>query len=431
MIPVVLIFSAAFVWRDSETLLLLNFLAICVSIAIGAYRLRSGSIGVFSLTESFVAGCFLITNVLAGFLLMLIKHLHWKKISDERQKTLGAWVRGTLLAVPPLILFVALFSSADAAFEGLLHRAIEWLPENLFSHLFLIAIFLWISGGILHQLFLSKDWNLQRAADVSSISIGSIEVTVLLGWIDLLFLIFVAIQIRYFFGGAALVETSATITYAEYARRGFFELVAVSALVLPLLLAAHWLIRNETGTSSRKFALFAGLMILLLFVIMASAWLRMRLYQEQYGLTEPRFYTTAFMGLLASLFVWFCLSVMRGKRIHFASGAIFIGLFWILVLNVINPDKRIVGANTFLLLESRRFDASYAASLSADSVPALLEAVPLMNQSDRSIVAKSLLSRWEASQKPDWRTWNWSRQSARKAVAKSLSLLQQAKTGMD
>ena len=37
-------------------------------------------------------------------------------------------------------------------------------------------------------------------------------------------------------------------TYAEYARRGFFELVAVAALVLPLLLCAHWLVRRTVAT---------------------------------------------------------------------------------------------------------------------------------------------------------------------------------------
>ena len=51
------------------------------------------------------------------------------------------------------------------------------------------------------------------------------------------------VQFRYLFGGAALVQVSETLTYAEYARRGFFELVAVAALLLPIMLLLDWVAR--------------------------------------------------------------------------------------------------------------------------------------------------------------------------------------------
>ena len=55
------------------------------------------------------------------------------------------------------------------------------------------------------------------------------------------FLAFVVIQVRYLFGGAGRVAATAGLTYAEYARRGFFELVTVNTPLAPLLLTAHWL----------------------------------------------------------------------------------------------------------------------------------------------------------------------------------------------
>ena len=58
--------------------------------------------------------------------------------------------------------------------------------------------------------------------------------------VDLLFLAFVLVQFRYLFGGAELVRGLTGMSYADYARRGFFELVAVAALSLPLLLLADW-----------------------------------------------------------------------------------------------------------------------------------------------------------------------------------------------
>ena len=66
--------------------------------------------------------------------------------------------------------------------------------------------------------------------------IGATELAVALGAVNLLFLAFVLVQLRFLFGGSGLVEQRVGLTYAEYARHGFFELVVVAVLVLPLLL---------------------------------------------------------------------------------------------------------------------------------------------------------------------------------------------------
>src|SRR6185369_17166068 len=87
------------------------------------------------------------------------------------------------------------------------------------------------------------------------------ETNVAIALIDILFAGFVAVQIRYFFGGAALVKVAPNLTYADYARRGFFELVAVAALVLPLLLLAEWLIDKTTTTMFRLLALVQVLLV--------------------------------------------------------------------------------------------------------------------------------------------------------------------------
>src|SRR4029450_7185907 len=132
--------------------------------------------------------------------------------------------------------------------------------------------------------------------------LGVTETAIVLGLLDVLFLKFVVVQFQYFFGGAARIQAVAGLTYAEYARRGFFELVGVAALVLPLLLAAHWLLRKEKARDEIVFRVLAGAQIALLFVMMVSAFQRMRLYQREYGLTELRVYTTVFMGWLGRAF---------------------------------------------------------------------------------------------------------------------------------
>src|SRR5207247_6215144 len=116
---------------------------------------------------------------------------------------------------------------------------------------------------------------------------------------DLLFPLLVVVQLRYLFGGAELVQGGTGLTYAEYARWGFFELVTASALVLPILLVAEWALRYEPCAGQRTFRYLAGLLLVLLAAVMASALRRMQLYVDEVGLPEIRLYSTAFIVYLA------------------------------------------------------------------------------------------------------------------------------------
>jgi hypothetical protein len=254
-------------------------------------------------------------------------------------------------------------------------------------------------------------------------SLGIVETGIVMGLLDVLFLAFVIVQLRYFFGGAALVQSSTGLTYAEYARRGFFELVTVAALVLPLLLGIHWLLRKENPIHERIFRVLAGAQLVLLFVIMCSAVARMRLYQSEYGLTELRLYTTAFMGWLGLVFVWFAATVLRGQRERFACGALIAGFVMIGTLHVINPDALIVRINTAQAQAGRAFDANYASGLSADAAPALLEAMPTLTPDQRCVVALNLLNRLRVNERADWRSWNWSRAASTRSAQRNASAL--------
>jgi hypothetical protein len=200
----------------------------------------------------------------------------------------------------------------------------------------------------------------------------------------------------------------------------------VTALVLPLLLAAHWLLRKENPSHERLFRLLAGMQVLLLFVIMASAIGRMRLYQSEYGLTELRLYTTAFMGWLALVFVWFAATVLRGQRERFACGALVTAFLMIGALHVMNPDSFIVRVNMAHMQSGRTLDTSYVTSLSADAVPALFEALPALNRAERSTIANRLLYERAAVESADWRSWNWSRREADGLLREEFDVLWQA-----
>jgi hypothetical protein len=267
-----------------------------------------------------------------------------------------------------------------------------------------------------------KTWqwqNLDNSLVPQAFTLGVIETSVVLGLMNLLFLSFVIMQVPYLFGGMDLVQSTPDFKLAEYARRGFGELVAVTVLVLPILLVSHWLLRKENPLNEKVYRVLAGIQIALLFVIMASAMQRLFLLTGNlgYGLTTVRFYPMVVMIWFAIVFIWFGLTILRGARQHFAWGALWSALFVLAAVHLISPDEFIVKTNIRLMNEGRVFDSDYNSRLSDDAIPALIESLGSMNHVDQCVAKYELRERLaEARAETDLRSFNLSRSTARKQL---------------
>jgi hypothetical protein len=323
-----------------------------------------------------------------------------------------------LLALPILLVVGALFSAADAVFADLAARVLQIDAERVFEHLAITGVFAWIGTGYLRG-FLGRSPFVDAERMITwRPSVGATEAATVLALLDLLFLAFIAVQLRTYFGGAAVVEVTPGLSYAEYARQGFFELVAVGAIVIPFLLVADQFSRRETPRAERIFRALATLQVLLLAAVMASAVLRLRLYLAEFGLTEARLFAGALLAWLALQLAWFAGTVLRGKRKPFAVGALLTGFAWIALMILINPDATIVRANLARTADGIELDAAYVSRLSADAVPTLMASIPALASEDRCQVARSLLDRWGTGPaRFNWRNWNWSAWRARTLVA--------------
>jgi hypothetical protein len=142
----------------------------------------------------------------------------------------------------------------------------------------------------------------------------------------------------------------------------------------------------------------------------------MLLYTGEYGLSELRLYTLAFMGWLAVVLLWFALTVLRGRRRLFAQGALAAGVVLVAALNVCNPDGLIAKVNLGRARVGGRFDARYAAALSADAVPALVAGLSTLSAEDQGKMIAGLSGLRQRLERGDWRTWSWSRARARRAL---------------
>ena len=176
-------------------------------------------------------------------------------------------------------------------------------------------------------------------------------------------------------------------------------------VVFPLLLAVDYLTRG-TEHRARLVHALAGVLIVLVLVVMASALQRMRLYQREYGLTELRVYASGVILWLGCVFVLLGATVLRGHRRAFASGAVVAGFVATLALNVINPDALIARTN----LARPHLDVAYVSQLSADAMPTLMQRLPTLAPAVRRPLAAALLRRSEST--GGWFGWNASRAQA-------------------
>jgi hypothetical protein len=242
-----------------------------------------------------------------------------------------------------VFVFGLLLSQADPVFESLIK-----LPKfdigEMISHIVVAGFFTWVTAGWMRGSLLDSTPRSQVSAGFP-ITLGSLEITVALGALAALFTLFVAVQIGWLFGGESLVRSTTGLGYAQYARRGFFELVWVSLLVLPVLLGTRAAIVPGDETAIRRHRQLAVPLLILLGAIMLSALGRMRLYVGYYGLTTDRLLATVFMLWLAVVFTWFGVTVLRDRARDFAAGMTITGFFTLAVLNVANPDALIARVN--------------------------------------------------------------------------------------
>ena len=413
---VALHFAAAFAWLDSPALKVIDALALMAALAVGTLgtdgiRIRRAAISDYAFAH-IAAGI----DAVAGTP-ELIREARWPAATRrpilQKVAAVGA---GALLSLPLLLVFGALLVAADAVFASMVSSALSFDLDRILSHAIPIGFLTWIMGGYLRGTLLPRKRDLKEALKAGKPMLGIVEVAVPLSLLIGLFLAFVIVQLRYLFGDGSLVEATTGLTYAEYARRGFFELVTVSALTLPLLLVADWALERDGVRDRRLFQGLATALLALLLIIMLSALKRMSLYVSAYGLTEQRLYATAFMLWLAVVFIWFAATVLRNRRNDFAFGAMVAGCALVAALNVFNADAFIVKVNVERRASGKVFDALYASSLSADAVPTLIEALPSLSEERRCMAAVRLLERWSPPVRRDWRSWNRSRSRARRLV---------------
>ncbi|NXY95148.1 DUF4173 domain-containing protein [Streptomyces sp. BR123] len=187
---------------------------------------------------------------------------------------------------------------------------------------------------------------------------------------SLLFAGFNSVQLAVLFGGYDKVLRSTGLTYSEYARQGFWQLLWVTLLTLAVIaLALRWAPRS--GAADRRLVRgVLGTLCALTLVVVASALRRMDLYVDAYGLTRLRVSVAAMELWLGLVIVLIMAAGVFGAR-WLPRAVVGSAAAATLAFGLMSPDAVVAEKNTVRFSETGKIDLAYFRFLSADAVPAL------------------------------------------------------------
>ena len=408
--------------RDAAVATLAMWLVVLTAAAMSL--LRAGGVGLGAATPIHpFLGFALVVGRAASGPVPLLRDVSPPPLSSRRR--LFALARGGFLVVPLLLFFGALFASADAGFDRYASAAVGFVSEEVIAHAALAAAFAWISAGLLSGLRARRLPG--PFAAVPGPRLGVEETAVVLGLLALLFLAFVGLQLGYLFGGPAVIESTSGLTVAEYARRGFFELLVVGLATLGVLLVGDGL-----STARRVFRTLAGVLVACVLVVLASAAQRLALYTASFGLTVDRITAAAVMAWIAVVFLLFAATVLRERPAWFPSGAVLTGIAAAFALVAVDPGGWAARSVLDRAVLDGEADVDYLLRLGADAVPDVVSRFELLPADARCPVAADLLRRWPGpgagGDAGDWRAWNAARSAAKRAVRSNVRRLEEAVT---
>ncbi len=404
-------FASMWAVRDGEQLLAVDFLA-AVALAIlpllqaGGVPVRVAGLVDLGLLPFRTAR----TALVGAFGLVQAARAERPPAETPRSRARAIGV-GALLAVPLLLVFGALFTAGDPVFDRTVTTVLGQNIGRLLGHVVTASAFGWAAAGYLW--FLAQPAPHGKATPGVPV-LGGIQVLTPVAAVVVLFGVFLVVQVTSLFGGAAFVERTTGLTYAAYARTGFFQLVVASMLVLPLVYFAPHAAGTLDERATRRLRGLLAMQLVLTALVLASALWRLLLYMQTYGLTEDRVNGVAVMLWIAGTLGILAATVVRGRPQTAVFGSMLTAFITLAALNLANPQALIARYN-LAHQNGREIDFEHLARLGGDALPILVARIDSVPDAARCRVITLLRSR-QAVISADWRAWNRARVSAQEAV---------------
>jgi ABC-type multidrug transport system fused ATPase/permease subunit len=375
LIPIVLC-SFSFAVYTNEILLGLNFLIIPVLMIASSLIIINPDIEWLNL--SFIRT--IIHKATGDTVITIPKSLSFIKVFAMKKSKLKSSdnkvkiIRGILFALPLLIVIIALLSSADMVFNYYIINFTDLFDTKTIDKTFWQLIRILIVGLYLYAFVWSYRINEKSIAkkEVLQKYWDSITVITVLILMNTIYLVFSVIQFSYLYGGNGGLTLPAEFTYAEYARKGFFELVTVTIINFIVLLSCIKKV-EVTNKSLKNFTnILFSLMIIFTLNMLFSAHFKLSLYESSYGYTYLRVFVHLFMIVLFILCI-ICLLWIWTKNFPLGKTIIVTALICYTMVNYMNIDGFIAKRNIQLYKAKGVIDIYYLSNLSYEAIPYIIE----------------------------------------------------------
>jgi hypothetical protein len=433
-------FAGMTVFRAEPTTTAMNGLITLGSVILFTITVRNGEWMRYNLKDHLVNLFKFALNCFAGGILFFVKVKPAEKSTEqeasvdskqEQGKPVKKWLpylRGVLIAIPILIVLALLLSAADPVFSNRLGGLFNWfdidhLGEYIFRLVYVFVIAYLLLGAYYFGLVDSEKLTAsQKDKMLVKPFLGTIESTIILGAVNLLFLLFVVLQFTYLFGGTDNISVTG-FTYAEYARRGFFELLAVAVLSLGLFYVLSQVTQREKKSQRWLFSILGIALVAQVGVILASAYTRLSLYEQAYGFTRLRTFTHFFILWLGILLAVVAILDLTRNLNRLPLVLILFILGFGITINLVNVDRFITEQNISRVVQPQsedelyKLDTGHLYILSYDSIPPLVSfyndpTIPadLHDQVGRILACR--LASLELPERIPWSSWQASRTRA-------------------
>ena len=343
------------------------------------------------------------------------------RMAPEKRKTLKNIFIGLIISAPVLVVVIALLAEADTVFQNLIANALKPLEFigsiPLAEHMGVIGIITVLLFGYLALVLKAKVERISESAERDSGAWDATIVATVLVMVNAVYILFCAIQFTYLFGGEEVIRSIPDYTYAEYARRGFSELIVVTVINLSILLIGLRFTKNG-GKLDRLVLALRCLLVLCTVIMLYSAHLRLKLYEDAYGYTYARIFAHTFIGFLFTLFMLTLYKLWR-RELPLLKAFAVAALLAYTTLNYVNIDAIIAQRNIDRYFRTGKIDLDYLQELSYDAIPELTR-LSADSYGDMAAKAEAVLLRdkqAELNSESPWQSYNFSKAKAKRILS--------------
>ncbi len=311
-----------------------------------------------------------IINAICSFAQFVLPFKWVLEHSSEKAPVIKRIGVAVAIAIPCAIVLIIVLSNADMVFSLKTKRFVMQLSTIISTNTIIKGVLGIAAGLFLFGVLCNAHSDVTKQSDEVKQHQGDlIIINILLATILVVYTIFVVIQFKYLFAGSTLPKG---LTYTQYARKGFFELLALTGVNIATILTVTRLTKSHSGKWLTFCKILCHYLCGVTIILLVSSFYRMFLYTNDDGLTRLRFFVMGFL-IFEAIGLMITFIYIAKPKFNIVLVYTVIALTYYTLLNIVPADNIIAKNQIDKYTKGEREDVEYIFTLSADAVPAMAQ----------------------------------------------------------